>query len=147
MSATLLAFAVLDARLATGCRLLSLQRYEQRVRIGVHHFEREAPQRMWFDVDLCVRLDHARAAHDRLADTLDYDFIRATIAAIVGTRHHELQETLCDAVLHAMLRHDAVQAARVATRKPDVYPDSEAVGTERVAIKPWPQPPKDGNGR
>lgn len=147
MSATLLAFAALDARLATDCRLLSLRRYEQRVRIGVHHFEREAPQRMWFDVDLCVRLDRAAAAHDRLADTLDYDFIRTTIATIVGKRHHELQETLCDAVLHAMLCHDAVQAARVATRKPDVYADSESVGTERVAVKPWPEPLGDGNGR
>jgi len=30
-----------------------------------------------------------------------------------------------------------VQAARVATRKPDVYPDSASVGVERVAVKPW----------
>jgi dihydroneopterin aldolase len=147
MNATLLAFAALDARLATHCRLLSLQRYEQRVRIGVHHFERAAPQRMWFDVDLCVRLDQAAAAHDELADTLDYDFIRTTIAALVGTHHHELQETLCDAILQAMLRRDAVQAARVATRKPDVYPDSAAVGTERIGVKPWPAPNRDTHGR
>ena len=28
-------------------------------------------------------------------------------------------------------------AARVATRKPDVYPDSASVGVERVAVQPW----------
>lgn len=133
----LLAFAVLEPRLATDCRLLSLRRHEVAVRIGVHDFERQAPQRLWFDVDLCVRLDDAPAAQDDIADTLDYDFIRALIAGVVGRQHHELQETLCDAVLAGVLAHAKVQAARVATRKPDVYPDSASVGVERVAVKPW----------
>ena len=37
----------------------------------------------------------------------------------------------------AVLVRPEVQAARVATRKPDVYPDSASVGVERVAVKPW----------
>lgn len=137
MNSMLLAFAVLDARLATQCRLLSLRRHELAVRIGVHDFERHGPQRLWFDVDLCVRLEHADAAQDDIRLTLDYDFVRQAIAAIVGQQHHELQETLCDAVLEAVLDCPQVQAARVATRKPDVYPDSASVGVERVAVKPW----------
>ena len=137
MNSMLLAFAALDARLATECRLLSLRRHELMVRIGVHGFERGAPQRLWFDVDLCVKLAHAAAAQDHIAQTLDYDFVREVIAAAVGSRHHELQETLCDAVLNAVLQRPEVQAARVATRKPDVYPDSASVGVERVAVKPW----------
>ena len=137
MNSMLLAFAALDARLATRCRLLSLRRHELPVRNGVHGFEREGPQRLWFDVDLCVKLDHAGAAQDHIAHTLDYDFVREVIAAAVGSRHHELQETLCDAVLHAVMRRPEVQAARVATRKPDVYPDSASVGVERVGLKPW----------
>lgn len=137
MNSMLLAFAVLDPRLATRCRVLSLRRHEVAARIGVHDFERHAPQRLWFDVDLCVCLDQAPAVQDDIADTLDYDFIRTLIAAAVGDRHHELQETLCDAVLAGVLRHAQVQAARVATRKPDVYPDSASVGVERVAVKPW----------
>jgi dihydroneopterin aldolase len=40
-------------------------------------------------------------------------------------------------VLVAVLARPEVQAARVATRKPDVYPDSASVGVERVAVKPW----------
>ncbi|MFT4193785.1 dihydroneopterin aldolase [Ottowia sp.] len=137
MSATLLAFAALDARLATGCRLLSLRRHELPVRIGVHGFERAGPQRLWFDVDLCVRLEHAPASRDDIGTTLDYDFIRALIGEIVGQSHHELQETLCDAVLARLMAHPKVQAARVATAKPDVYPDCESVGIERVGLKPW----------
>ena len=39
--------------------------------------------------------------------------------------------------LVAVLARPEVQAARVATRKPDVYPDSASVGVERVAVKPW----------
>ena len=52
MNSILLAFATLDPRLALHCRALSLRRHEVPVRIGVHAFERQAPQRMWFDVDL-----------------------------------------------------------------------------------------------
>ena len=137
MNSLLLAFGALDARLALDCRLLSLRRHELPVRIGVHEFERQGPQRLWFDVDLCVRLRDAAAAHDHIAHTLDYDFIRDVIAGAVGQAHHELQETLCDAVLAAVLVRPEVQAARVVTRKPDVYPDSASVGVERVAVKPW----------
>ena len=137
MNSMLLAFAALDVRLATECRLLSLRRHERAVRIGVHDFERRDPQRLWFDVDLCVRLADAAAARDDIRDTLDYDFVREAIASAIGQQHHELQETLCDAVLAAVLRRPEVQAARVATRKPDVYADSASVGVERVAVKPW----------
>jgi len=103
----------------------------------VHGFERTAPQRMWFDVDLCVKLDAAPAHHDDISQTVDYDFIRDTITHAIGTRHHALQETLCDAILRALLARADVQAARVATRKPDVYRDCASVGTERVGLKPW----------
>ncbi|MBZ0224418.1 MAG: dihydroneopterin aldolase [Comamonas sp.] len=137
MNSVLIAFGALDTRLATHCRLLSLRRHELQVRIGVHDFERAAPQRMWFDVDLCVKLDAAPAEHDDLSQTVDYDFIRDVIAHAVGTRHHALQETLCDAIMQALLARPDVQAARVATRKPDVYRDCASVGTERVGLKPW----------
>ena len=137
MNSILLAFGALDARLATECRALSLRRHEVAVRIGVHAHERQAAQRVWFDVDLCVKLDHAPAAEDHLSQTVDYDFIRDVVAREVGTRHHELQESLCDAIAHALLRKTEVHAVRVATRKPDVYPDSASVGVERVCLKPW----------
>jgi len=137
MNSILLAFGALDARLATQCRALSLRRHEVAVRIGVHDHERQAAQRMWFDVDLCVKLAQAPADRDHISQTLDYDFVREVIAREVGGQHHELQETLCDAIATALLQENGVHAVRVATRKPDIYPDSASIGVERVCIKPW----------
>lgn len=137
MNSMLLAFGALDARLATHCRALSLREHAVPVRIGVHEFERQAAQRMFFDVDLCVKLEQAPAAADDISQTVNYDFIREVIADAVGSQHHELQETLCDAIAHTLLATPEVHAVRVATRKPDVYPDCASVGVERVCIKPW----------
>jgi dihydroneopterin aldolase len=137
MHSILLSFGAIDPRLATHCRALSLREHEVMVRIGIHEFERDAPQRIWFDVDLCVKLDLAPAAKDDISETVDYDFVRETIFEHIGDRHHELQESLCDAICDALLQRQDIHAVRVATRKPDVYLDSASVGVERVCIKPW----------
>jgi dihydroneopterin aldolase len=137
MNPAISAFSALDTRLLTHCRWLVLQQFELPVRIGIHAHERLVPQRMWFDVALGVRLDHAPAQVDHIDATLNYDFLREVIAQKVGHKHHELQETLCDAVLQELLAHPQVQAVHVATRKPDAYADCYAVGTERLAVKPW----------
>jgi len=137
MNSILLAFGALDPRLATECRALSLRQHEIAVRVGVHAHERLDAQRMWFDIDLCIPLDRSPATEDHISQTVDYDFIRETVAREVGDRHHDLQESLCDAIVNALLLRPEVQAVRVATCKPDIYPDSQAVGVERVSIKPW----------
>ena len=135
MNSILLAFGALDARLATQCRALSLRRHEVPVRIGVHAHERQGAQRMWFDVDLCVKLAQAPADRDHISQTLDYDFVREVIRERVARGHVQLQETLADDVLARLLAHPGVLAARVRTEKPDVYPDCEAVGVEVFGIK------------
>ncbi len=137
MNPGLLAFSVLDARIATQCRLLSLRQFECMVYIGVHDFEKQSAQRMWFDIDLCVRLADAPAAQDDISQTLNYDFLRELVLQTTGEVHHELQETLCDTLLTDLMRHTSIVAARVQTRKPDVYTDCASVGTERVGFKPW----------
>lgn len=130
----LLAFAALQPELARHARLLSLRGLVLPVRIGVHDFERHAPQRLRIDVDVCVDLAAAHARVDAIEATFDYDVIRDTIRAMAGQRHFELQETLCDAILAWLMAQPDVLAARVRTEKPDVYPDCEAVGVERVAL-------------
>lgn len=137
MSSTLLAFASLDARIPTHCRALSLSQFERMVRIGVHDFEKQAAQRMWFDIDIGVRLEDAPALQDNIAETLDYDFLRELVIQVTGDAHHELQETLCDALLQQLMAHPRVVVARVQTRKPDVYTDCFSIGTERVGYKAW----------
>ena len=119
----------------TACRRLFLRNHELAVHIGVHDFEHGAPQRIRFNVDLYVPLAQSTPTADALDEVVDYDFIRHTIAQRVARGHIELQETLADDLLRAMMAHPKVRAARVSTEKPDVYPDCDAVGVEVFGIK------------
>jgi 7,8-dihydroneopterin aldolase/epimerase/oxygenase len=120
------------------CRRLFLHDFEVRINIGVHDHEKRGEQRVLINVDLFVPLALSTPRADRLAEVLDYDFIRSSIVARVGRGHIHLQETLADDVLQLMLAHPHVKAARVSTAKPDVYPDCAAVGVEVFAIKEIP---------
>jgi dihydroneopterin aldolase len=117
------------------CRRLFLRDFEVRINIGVHDHEKRGEQRVLINVDLFVPLALSTPRADRLAEVLDYDFIRSSVVARVARGHIHLQETLADDVLQLMLAHPQVKAARVSTAKPDVYPDCEAVGVEVFAIK------------
>ena len=125
----------LEAQLLRDCRKLFLRGYELQVRIGIHDFELQAPQRMRFDVDLYVPYAHSSPTEDRIDEIVDYDFVRDTIRRLCETGHINLQETLCDAIAHALLGNAQVYAVRVSTCKPDVYPDCDAVGVEVFRLR------------
>lgn len=122
--------------LLADCRRLFLRGLCRTVRIGVHDFERGAGQRILFDIDLYVPLAQNTPRRDHIDEVVDYDFVRREVTRILARGHIELQETLCDAVLDALLAHPLVVAARVSTRKPDVYDDCDAVGVEAFRAKP-----------
>jgi dihydroneopterin aldolase len=124
-----------SAALATRCRRLFLRNYEVNINIGVHDFEKAGEQRVLFNVELYIPLDLSTPRADELHEVVDYDFIRSAIRDRVQQGHIHLQETLCDDMLRTMLAHPKVQAARVSTAKPDVYPDCEAVGCEVFGMK------------
>jgi len=109
------------------CRKLFLRRHEVMVQIGVHEFEKTAPQRMWIDVDLYVPLAHTTPQNDHIAEV---------VAQRIARGHIGLQETLCDDLVDELMRHPGVQAVRLSTCKPDVYPDCDAVGVEVFRAKP-----------
>ena len=117
------------------CRPLYLRDYEVWINIGVHEFEKKGEQRVKINVDLYVPLALSTPTHDQLDEVLDYDFMRRSITERVSRGHIHLQETLADDVLQLMLAHPNVRAARVATEKPDVYPDCDAVGCEVFGMK------------
>jgi 7,8-dihydroneopterin aldolase/epimerase/oxygenase len=120
------------------CRRVFLRGFEARVRIGVHDFERQGPQRVVFDVDVYVSLADSIPRNDSIHEVVDYDFMRQNIQRRIASGHIDLQETLCDDLLAMMLAHPGVRAARVSTAKTDVYPDCAAVGCERFAVKREP---------
>ncbi len=125
-----------DSHLMLTCRRLFLRNYEVWVNIGVHDFEKKAEQRIVINIELYVPLAVSTPSQDDLDEVVDYDFIRSTIAKRISRGHIHLQETLCDEIGEVLLAHPKVQAVRVSTEKPDVYPDCDAVGVEIFRVKP-----------
>ncbi len=119
----------------SNCRRMFLRNYEVQINIGVHDFEKKGEQRVLINIELYVPLEYSSPTEDKLHEVVDYDFMRDTVARRMAQGHVHLQETLCDDVLTAMLKHPHVRAARVSTEKPDVYPDCESVGVEVFRIK------------
>ncbi len=117
------------------CRRLFLRNHVVDINIGAHAFEQGHPQRVRINVDLYGPLACSTPVDDDLGEVVDYDFVREAVRERVGRGHIQLQETLADDLLRALLAHPQVLAARVSTEKPDVYPDCEAVGVEVFAFK------------
>ena len=113
-------------------RRIILEDYRLPVSIGIHDFERSAPQMVVVNVELELS-DAMPDPRDRIEDALDYDFIRAGIMSIVKNRHFNLQETLCQEILELCLGRGGIRRAKVSTRKPDVYPDCKSIGFEMEA--------------
>ena len=109
--------------LALNCRRLFLRNHIVDVRIGAHEHEKLAPQRIVFNVELFVPYSISTPQHDDLSEVLDYDFIRQVVARRVAQGHIVLQETLCDDLMRELIAHPQVQAVRLSSCKPDVYPD------------------------
>jgi dihydroneopterin aldolase len=121
--------------LALECRRLFLRDHVVHVHIGAHAFEKGVSQRLVFNVELFVPFADTTPTQDRLAEVVDYDFVRQVIAARIALGHVELQETLCDALAAQLLAHPQVRAVRLSTQKPDVYPDCAGVGVEVFRMK------------
>lgn len=120
---------LLHPRLAD-CRRVFLRDYELPMMIGVYESEKAAPQRVVFNVDVFAPLAATTPTRDELSEVMDYGLLRETILAVAARGHIDLQETLCDAVVAALLAHPQVRAARVSTQKPDAYSDCRSVGIE-----------------
>lgn len=117
------------------CRRLFLRNYAVLINIGVHDYEKKGEQRILINVDLFIPLIASTPKDDQLAEVVDYDFIRTTIAERMAKGHIHLLETLCDDVAKILLAHPKARAVRVSIEKLDLYPDCESVGVEVVRIK------------
>ncbi len=121
--------------LALECRRLFLRDHVVPVQIGAHDFEKGVAQRLVFNVELFVPYASSTPKADKLAEVVDYDFVREVIARRISRGHTELQETLCDELVQQLLAHPQVRAVRLSTQKPDVYPDCAGVGVEVFRMK------------
>ena len=110
---------------STALYALFLKDHVAEARIGAHDFERNGPQRLVINVSLAIR---GAAPSDDLAEAVDYDFLRQSVAQILSDGHLELQETVCSHLLEICKRRSSIAAVRISTEKPDVYPDTVGVG-------------------
>jgi len=70
--------------------LLFLDELSLTLSIGLHDFEKAAPQRLLVSVVLVVEM--AEDAGDEAAAVYDYDGLRALIVELADQPHHQLQE-------------------------------------------------------
>jgi 7,8-dihydroneopterin aldolase/epimerase/oxygenase len=120
-------------RLAPRTRKVVLENLVLDVEIGFHDFEIGRPQRLLVTVE--VWLDEgAFAATDTVEDAWDYDFLRRGILALIEGRRFNLQETLVREIYDLIAARRGVTGLRVASRKPDVYPDCAGVGVELASF-------------
>jgi len=86
---------------------------------GVSDAEQERGQ--VFTVDVEVEANLHRAGHtDALEDTLDYRILYARVREAVTSARYRLIEAVAEAVAHALLEADRVDAVTVRVRKPHV---------------------------
>ncbi len=120
------------------CRRLFLRDHEVRMSIGAFDREKTALQRVVINIELYVPYAESTPKADRLAEVVDYGFMRDTVAARLAEGHVHLQETLCDDLLARLLAHPKVRAASVRTEKIEAYADCRSVGCEVFAMRPTP---------
>ncbi len=97
--------------------------------IGAYDFERIAPQRVVFDVEVAVR--RATGHADDMRSVFSYDIILDSIRLAVGRGHVQFVETLAEEVADAVLKHARVRSLRVSVRKIDVIDGSVGVEIRR----------------
>jgi dihydroneopterin aldolase len=115
--------------LAPRTRRIVLRDFAVPVDIGFHDFEVGKPQRVFVTIE--VWLDEASfASEDAVAAAWDYDFLRTEILRLAAGRRYNLQETLVREIYALVAARAGVTGLRIATSKPDVYPDCAAIGVE-----------------
>ncbi|MGV6800773.1 MAG: dihydroneopterin aldolase [bacterium] len=119
--------------LKSGYYSIFLNRYRRQVSIGIYPNERAARQELQFTVRIILQ---RTGPTDTIEDVVDYDYIRDTIDTIVAERHFDLQETLCEEILHQCRRRDGVFGAFIRTEKTKIYDSCDGVGCEFADIDP-----------
>lgn len=96
--------------------------------IGVHDVEREAPQRVRFDVEIDTVDDYAHLVRTTGAYVSYADIVEFVEARAATGEHVELVETWADDVAGFALRNELAQAVRVTVQKLDIFDAAAGVG-------------------
>lgn len=124
---------LVPAALAPKTRKIVIEDYALEVDIGFHDFEIGKPQRLLVTIEVWV--DAASFPRDdSVAKAWNYDLLHGAVAELVAARRFNLQETVAYQIYDLVAARKGVLALRVATRKPDIYPDCVAVGVDLASF-------------
>lgn len=114
-------------------RKICLEGYALQVDIGFHDFEIGNPQTLLVTAEIWV--DEASfPSDDSAARAWNYDGLHRAIGQLLAGRRFNLQETVAREIYDLVAARKGVTALRIATRKPDIYPDCAAVGVELASF-------------
>ena len=111
-----------------------LDSLEVQADIGFHDYEIGRPQRLLVTVEIWLE-DVAPPDDDDPSAAWDYDYLRTEVQALAAERRYNLQETLAHAIYQRVAAMRGVKALRVATAKPDIYPEARGVGVEVASFE------------
>lgn len=116
-------------------KIIYFENLQLRQSIGIHDFERTAPQPCRLDIELHVDPGYVTRG-DMIEEAIDYDVVRARIVGHLDGRHFNLQETVVQDIMRICFGADErVVGVRVKTAKTHVYPDCSAVGLDYFAVR------------
>ena len=122
-------YGMVPAHLKVRQSRILLDSLEVMTDIGFHEFEVGAPQRLLITVELWLE-DLQPPADDDHGSAWNYDYLRTEVVRIAQERRYNLQETLVHSIFQRVASYRGVQALRVKSVKPDIYPDAKGVGVE-----------------
>ncbi len=102
------------------------------VRIGAYSHEKDAPQKVRFDVT--VEIDRARGEPQGMGQVFSYDLITDGIASLVAAGHIDFVETLAERIARHVLRDPRARRVTVKVEKLELGPGG--VGVEIVMDRP-----------
>ena len=129
----------ISPRLAPKSRRIFLEGYSLPVDIGFHDFEIGTAQPLSVTIEAWVDEAHF-APSDDVADAWNYDLLRREIDRLAHDRRYNLQETFVRALYAFVAARPGVTALRVATSKPNVYPNCRGVGVELASFETLTSP-------
>ena len=95
------------------------------VRIGAYSHERNAPQKVRFDVSVDVR--RPRGATQRMGQVYSYDLITDAISRIVAEEHIDFVETLAERIAAEVLSDPRAGRVTVKVEKLEIGPGGVGV--------------------
>jgi len=106
-----------------------LQGFKVMTSIGVHPHEHLAAQLIKVDVELDISALRT-PKDDRLAETLNYEWVAELIETQCAEGHVQLIETLVERIADQCLGDRRVEAVRVRIEKPGAIAKADAAGVE-----------------